>query len=364
MRLSKLVLVLAAFMSAAMPASAGGPYGSIRVAGWSGGGYTDDNNGQFTGCIVTASYKSGISVVIMVTQNLAWRLGFGNEAWQLNPGGQFPIVLTFDGRQPFNVTGRIIGRSLVSVDMPDNSALITQFRGARTMSAFAEGNLFQFSLNGTAQVLPALVRCVKTINDGGLAAATNFSAPQPKPAVAAAAPPPRVGSSLRPDAGGASSPELQIEALELASNFIMKASLKNAKVLSRAETPVALASNGAAWRADDALGFVRIIPAQDGIKGLDVASAIVAGDAKDCKGKFASARNSELVDSDVVFRGMSSCEDSERVAVSEYFILPRKRGGFVMFSVVAGAKLGEFKPTERETKNTDFRKAALVAVGP
>ncbi|MEW6640907.1 MAG: hypothetical protein AB1586_10420 [Pseudomonadota bacterium] len=357
--------MLAALMSAAVPASARGPYGSIRAAGWSGGGFTDDTTGQFNGCLVAASYKSGINASIMVTPNLQWRLGFFSEAWQLNVGGQFPIVLTFDGRPPFNVTGRIIGRSLVSVDMPDNSALITQFRAARTMSAFAEGNLFQFSLNGTAQVLPALVRCVKTINDGGLAAATNFTAPPPKSAVAAAAPPqPQVGTSLRPDAGGASSPELQIEALEFASNFVMKASLKNAKVLSRAETPVALASNGAAWRADDAIGFVRIIPAQEGVKGLDVASAIVAGDAKDCKGKFASARNSELVDSDVVFRGMSSCEDSERVAVSEYFILPRRKGGFVMFSVVAGAKLGEFKPTERETKNTDFRKAALVAVGP
>jgi hypothetical protein len=42
-------------------------------------------------------------------------------------------------------------------------------------------------------------------------------------------------------------------------------------------------------------------------------------DAKECKGKFASARNSELIDSEVVFRGMCSCEDSEKSIVAEYF---------------------------------------------
>lgn len=155
-----------------------------------------------------------------------------------------------------------------------------------------------------------------------------------------------------------------MEALQLASNFILKASLSNPRVLSRAETPTTLVNNGAAWKADDAVGFVRIIPAQEGVKGLDVASTIVANDAKDCKGKFASARNSELVDSDVVFRGMSSCEDSERSNISQYFILPRKAGEFVMFSVVTNLRIEEAKSPLREQKNTDFRKAALVAVGP
>ena len=44
------------------------------------------------------------------------------------------------------------------------------------------------------------------------------------------------------------------------------------------------------------------------MKGIDVTAAIVAGDAKDCGGKFASGRMSELVDSEVVFRGFSSCQ--------------------------------------------------------
>ena len=84
------------------------------------------------------------------------------------------------------------------------------------------------------------------------------------------------------------SSEMQIEAIELASNFILKTSLHHPRVLSRAEMPIAVAATGAAWSSDEAVGFVRIVPPREGVKGLDVASAVVATDARDCKGKFAS----------------------------------------------------------------------------
>jgi hypothetical protein len=334
--------------------TARGPYGSVKIGNWSGGAYTNDTTGVFTGCVASAPYKSGITVVAMVSPELTWNLGFVNSNWSLKTGASFPIVLTFDGRAPFNVNGRVISANSVSVDMPDTSDLIKQFRASTTMSAFAEGNLFQFNLDKTGMLLPALVNCVAIVKRDGVAGARDFVVPQRAPAT---------GSSLTPGAG-ASTPELQLEAMEFASNFILKAALNNARVLSRAETPAALVNNGAAWRSDDAIGFVRILPAQGGLKGLDVASAVVANDAKECKGKFASARNSELVDSDVVFRGMSSCEDSERASISQYFILPRKKGGFVLFSVVANLRAEEARNPLREEKNKDFRKAALVAVGP
>jgi len=38
-----------------------------------------------------------------------------------------------------------------------------------------------------------------------------------------------------------------------------------------------------------------IVPPHEGVKGLDVASSVVANAAKDCKGKFASGRTSELL---------------------------------------------------------------------
>jgi hypothetical protein len=86
--------------------------------------------------------------------------------------------------------------------------------------------------------------------------------------------------------------------------------LQNPRVLSRAETPTEFASFGAAWRSEEAAGSVRIVGSQLGLHGLDVVAAVAAADAKECRGKFASGRMSELVDSDVVFRGFAMCEDS------------------------------------------------------
>lgn len=103
----------------------------------------------------------------------------------MTPGEAFPITLTFDGQQPFNVYGRPLGAQLVAVDMPLNSSLINQFRKARTMSAFAEGQLSQFNLNQTAQLLPALITCVESVRKNGLANAGEFAAAPPKQAAAA-----------------------------------------------------------------------------------------------------------------------------------------------------------------------------------
>jgi hypothetical protein len=226
------------------------------------------------------------------------------------------------------------------------------------MTAYTQGQLFQFKLDQTALLLPALVNCVSVVKQQGITNAGDFSV-RLAPKTAAAAP---VGGSLKPDSPQNLSSEMQIEAVELASNFILKTTLHNPRVLSRAETPIAVASTGAAWRSDEAVGFVRIVPPKEGIKGLDVASAVVAMDAKDCKGKFASARTSELVDSDVVFRGFSSCDDSGGARLSQYFIVSRKKGGFVLFSVVSNMKTEEAKAVAKEERLADFRKAALVVV--
>jgi hypothetical protein len=142
----------------------------------------------------------------------------------------------------------------------------------------------------------------------------------------------------------------------------MRTQLHNAKIVSRTETPVELASYGAAWKSEEASGFVRIIPTAPDIKGLDVAATVVGNDAKACKGKFASGRLSELVDSDVVFRGIATCEDSDGSRMAQYFIVPRRKGGFVMFSVQSNMKTEQARDATKEENLSSFRKAALVAV--
>jgi S1-C subfamily serine protease len=190
-------------------ANARGPYGSISVGNWKGGAFTNDGTGEFSSCTAFSPYKSGITVYVIVGANMMWRLGFSSESWKLDMGQKFPIVLTFDGQQPFNVYAAVIGSSLVSVDMPDNSALINQFRKSKTMSAFTQGQLFQFDMSGTSVLLPTLVNCVSKTKNLGVANVGDFSVILPpkqavKPIVATApagAPPDTKSDKLNDQSG-------------------------------------------------------------------------------------------------------------------------------------------------------------------
>ena len=159
----------------ATPSNARGPYGSITVGNWQGGAFTNDKNGAFSHCSAGTTYQSGIYFMVSIAENGSWRLGFAHDSWRLTPGEAFPLALTFDGQPVFNVYGMPVGAQLVSVDMPVNSALINQFRKARQMSAFAQGQLFQFNLNQTAQLLPALLNCVVSVKKNGYADAGEFA---------------------------------------------------------------------------------------------------------------------------------------------------------------------------------------------
>ncbi|MGY2809897.1 S1C family serine protease [Bradyrhizobium sp. USDA 4506] len=196
MRVAIWAAVAAAWLFAsATPSSARGPYGSITVGNWKGGAFTNDKNGAFTHCSAGTTYQSGIFFMVSIAENGSWRLGFAHDSWRLTPGEAFPLALTFDGQPAFNVYGMPLGTQLVNVEMPVNSSLINQFRKARQMTAFAQGQLFQFNLNQTAQLLPALLNCVVSVkkngvsNAGEFAVATKPAAAPPQQAAAPSAPP-------------------------------------------------------------------------------------------------------------------------------------------------------------------------------
>jgi hypothetical protein len=184
------IVALWVAMFAGSKAEVRGPYGSINVGNWKGGAYTNDQTGAFSHCSAGTQYTSGIYFVVIIDNGGGWRLAFAHEKWSLTTGEAFPLVLTFDGQQPFNVHGVPIADKLVRVPMPVNSALIAQFRKAKAMTAYTQGQLFQFNLDQTAQLLPALANCVAKMKQAGIANAGDFSVPPVKPVVATTTAPP------------------------------------------------------------------------------------------------------------------------------------------------------------------------------
>jgi hypothetical protein len=334
-----------------------GPYGSIRVGQWSGGAFTNDTTGAFSHCSASVTYNSGISVLVGLAANRQWLVGFAHPAWKLTPGEVVPIALTFDSREQFNVFGSALMASLVVVPMPPNSSLLSQFRKAAVMTAVAKGNVFNFALTSTSQLMPVLTNCLERMNRGGVQAAGDFSivtpprqAWEPKPII------------TTPTTAPESPQDYLVEALEIATNFILKSGLQNPRILSRSEIPATLVSNSAGWKAEEARGFVRIVSQDGNTKGIDVASAIAVADAKECKGKFASGRVAKLIDDEVIFHGFSACDDTDGARSAQYFVLPRKKGGFIVFSVVSDMKTETARNAVKDERVLNFQKAALVAI--
>lgn len=198
-----LIAVLSLFATASMSFAAG-PYGSISVGNWRGGAYTNDKTGAFANCAAGATYESGIYFMVSVNADLSWVLGFAHPDWQLRSGAGFPLALTFDGQSAVHVQGMPISAHLVGVAMPANSSLISQFRKAKTMTAFAGNHLFQFNLNQTAELLPSLVNCVATVRKKGIANATEFAVakqPPSKPPSTAAGSTPQKTAKLGTKSG-------------------------------------------------------------------------------------------------------------------------------------------------------------------
>ena len=158
------VLQLAAFLAAlifASQAQAAGPFDPIRIGNWKGGAYTSNSTGNFSHCAASVRYKSGIIVSIHITKAFKWRLGFGHGNWKLTKGRIIGIALTFDGIGPVKVKGLAVSSKVAFVPMPANSQVIRLFRGASRMNMFADGNVFNFRLDGTSRLLPVLARCVR-----------------------------------------------------------------------------------------------------------------------------------------------------------------------------------------------------------
>jgi hypothetical protein len=338
--------------------AANGPYGSIQVGQWAGGAYTDDSTAAFSHCAAIGTYNSGISVLVGLRANHEWILGFTHPTWRLAAGEAFPIGLVFDKREQFNVFGSALSPSLIVVLMPQNSSLLSQFRKAALMTALAKGSVLNFALTSTSQLMPVLTNCVERMNKGGVSTAGDFAIVTPPSRQAWVSKPVTITSSPPTEP----SLDYRVEALELATNFILKSGLQNPRVLGRSEIPTTLASNSAGWKSEEAFGFVRIISPDGDTKGIDVASAIAAADAKQCKGKFASGRMAKLIDDEVIFQGFSACEDTDGSGAAQYFVLPRKKGGFIVFSVVSDMKTEKARGAVKDEKVVDFQKAALVAV--
>ena len=321
-------------------------------APWSGGAFANDQTGQFSGCIASAPYKSGITMLVMINRNLGWSLGFADPSWNLRPGDKIPLSMGFDGQNPWSGNAGVLNAHMVTVPMAPDSALISAFRGAYQMQVQAAGRTFPFNLGGTSRLMLELAHCVDT------QLAIERGEPAPQYTEATARP---LNPTTPPVAAPApQSASLELAATRIASNLLLQANFPHAHLLSSADTPPQIRGHGAAWTSDDGLGAVEIVAASAAKNASQLVSQLVASDSAGCKGDFASGRSNELVDDNVITKAFTGCKDSSGTRAYRYFIIQAATSDFIVYALTGA---GGTAPSSSDAPTSDarFQTAAVKA---
>jgi hypothetical protein len=277
-------------------------------------------------------------MLFSVNRRYQWSVGFGNPSWQLTPQSVYPISFSIDGSQPINARAMAITKNTVEVPLADNVQLFDRFKLGDMLRVSAANQNFQFQLTDTAKLLPGLLQCVRESLEAETRTAstpsTNPFAPTPAPAPA--------GDTNR------------AEATMIAANLMSLSGLKGFRILSKEESSSIKAD--AVWRAGNALGTVRILPASATGSVKNFSGLLIGSDAKTCKGTFASGAIPAETDDSIV-RVFTSCKTGDRTLTIYYLALARKQGGYYLFSTASSG-------SEQPAKEADasIRQAVLNAI--
>lgn len=340
--------MLGLFSTAAL---AGGPYQEFLVGDWQAAVYTNDATGGFDNCSAFGTYKSGMSLAVSIDHKYQWQIGFINKDWRFQSGEAVPVDLYFDGATRTPVTAKVADPDFLVIDMPKQEKIIDRFRRAYTLQAQIIGGTYTFELVRTSDLLPALSQCVHD----------NLHTVRLPTSPATAKPDAGAQNAGLPQTGAQAADGHDLEAINLATNFVLKGQFRNPRFLHRTELTPEERAFGAVWTADGAAGAVRIVVPGPGISGTDVAAALASGESASCKGKFASGRISELHDDKIVFRGFATCREASEHTVIQFYVVPRPEGGFVTFTVASN----DFASPDPDTVDASiarYREAALTVV--
>jgi hypothetical protein len=245
---------------------------------------------------------------------MQWNLAFAHPQWSLTIGEVIPVTFIFDRNTRINLTAKAIDKTLAIVPMPDTSELVSAFRRSFILQAITKNDQFEFRLDGTSRLLPALVGCVRR----------NI---EPSTGAQASTPPAR--SISRPSGSATDYQELsQAEAAIMLTNLLNSAGVSNYRL-----EPPTQASVGASFTLSDGTrGF--FIGARGSTKSADeYATHLIGLLSQSCKGDLVTGRQSvPATDGSVIRKVISTCKSSEGAAITESTVIRRPNGFLINLS--------------------------------
>ena len=312
------LLMATALLALASPASA------FKSGAWDGQANHEDN-GRFRDCTMLAEYKSGITLAFIISRDFEWGLVLANDKWNLEVGSVQDVSLRIDSRKPISTVAKVVDAKGLLIPLENSDAVVEAMRGGRLLTIVTDSGSVPFRLTGTRKAIALLAACVTAAleTEKTTSGNTAFSALQAKPS----APPPSDDSSgtrNRLFAGN--------EAARFAANLLASAGIDDYQLIDPDQNP--MPNFDVVWTYDN--GIVGALAGYDDMDTVDLDEAtaqVMADDAKNCKGDFASGRKqSEPAATVSVRRLFTACRTDEQLLEIHYTMFKTGAGHLIQIA--------------------------------
>lgn len=303
---------------------------------WEGGVHFSDRTGQFSSCIVSAPYKSGILMLVMIDRNYLWDLGFSSKRWNLRVGDKIGLQYRIDSGRWSQTSATVYAKNAVRLPMQGKSNIVDRFRRGRTLELRDANQSYFFNLTGTSRMMVRLVQCVR--QQLAREKATGTARVANTPSVPSKS---KTGGSKQVATAPASTnryndDHLVAEGTRVLSNFIASASLRNSTILSPAAVPESLKFAHSVATASGQVVFVFVTPGEAKMSRQTVISALSSKVEAACQGDYLSGTSRKKVTGVSVSTGFAACDRSGDVTQIRYVVTPRAQGGIYLIGLISG----------------------------
>jgi hypothetical protein len=294
------------------------PAQAFTSGGWQGQANRDDD-GTFRDCTMTADYANGITLAFIISRDFGWGLVLANEKWDLQVGNEEAVTLSIDTLAPIAGTAKVVDVHGLLVPLENADPVVEAMRGGHTLAVITPAGEVSFKLSGTRDAIAALANCVSETLEAEKAGAIEAKATEEST---------DHGNKLFTAS----------EAAAFASDLLATAGIANYQMADPSETP--MPSFDVVWTY--ANGIVAALVGYKDMGAVDLdgaANAVMADDAKNCTGDFASGRKiSEPAELVSVKRLFTSCRSTGKSVEIHYTLVKTKSGHLIQ---LAHLNLGE-----------------------
>jgi hypothetical protein len=299
---------------------------AFKSGGWEGEA-SKDESGRFSNCTMTADYKNGITLGFIISRDFDWGIVLANDKWNLNVGSTEAVKLAIDARKPLAATAKVVDAHGILIPLENADPVVNAMRLGRRLNIVTPAGKVSFRLTGTGDAIAALAACVSTSlemekSGGGISALETKAAGDPKD---------------RPN-----KLFTQSEAVAFATNLLASAGISDYQLIDPAKNP--MPNFDVVWTyANGMMGAIAGFKDMGAVDLDEAASVVMADDAKNCHGDFASGKKlSEPVQSVTVKRLFTACRNEGNAVEIHYTLIKTASGNLIQLAHLnAGGASGD-----------------------